>query len=392
MATSSLLHMRKGRTAASCLFLANGMIVGAWVLMIPAIKARLGIGESELGILILIFGVGALTFMPLTGALISRIGTLWPIRIFAVAASVSLMLMAFAPNPIAAAFLIFWVGGAVAGMDVAMNANVIDVESSMGTPIMSSCHGFWSLGGLVSAALGGFSMTHWGLWGHATLWCVIIFALVVTGLVLLEVLDGPDHEANHTHAPKTKILPRTLLPLMLGVIAFFSVVPEGVIIDWSALYLAQERGFLEANAGWGFAATSASMAVVRFLGDDIRARFGAAKTLVSCIVIAISGFVLIIVSEAQWLTLLGFFITGLGLSNIFPIAISAAGNVPNEHKGVAVSFVAAVGYCGILVAPPLFGFLAERFNYGLIFLVIPISLCVALLFIKPVHYADKVHS
>ena len=42
-------------------------------------------------------------------------------------------------------------GGLIGGMDVAMNANAVAVERRMGRAIMSSCHAWWSMGGLVGA-------------------------------------------------------------------------------------------------------------------------------------------------------------------------------------------------------------------------------------------------
>ena len=43
-------------------------------------------------------------------------------------------------------------------LDVAMNADAVLVEARYGRPIMSSCHGMFSLGGLAGAALAGGAM------------------------------------------------------------------------------------------------------------------------------------------------------------------------------------------------------------------------------------------
>ena len=49
--------------------------------------------------------------------------------------------------------------------------------------------------------------------------------------------------------------------------ALFSMIPEGAVLDWSALYLKQELGASIEAAGFAFAAFSATMAIMRFSGD-----------------------------------------------------------------------------------------------------------------------------
>ena len=87
---------------------------------------------------------------------------------------------------------------------------------------------------------------------------------------------------------------------------------------------------------------------------------------------------------------MGFFVAGLGLSNLFPIAISAAGNLPNIPSGIAVSIVTSVGYSGILLAPALFGIVAQIWDYALIFMIMPVGLLTVFLAMGPVKYADMV--
>jgi hypothetical protein len=54
--------------------------------------------------------------------------------------------------------------------------------------------------------------------------------------------------------------------------------------------------------------------------------------------------------------LAGFVLVGLGLANVFPLAIARAGAIGGAG-GVALA--STVGYSGLLGGPPLLGFLAE---------------------------------
>ena len=57
------------------MFFINGFLTGSWAPQIPVFLTRLDISKFTLGVLILGFGLGALTFMPLSGYLMSRYGS-----------------------------------------------------------------------------------------------------------------------------------------------------------------------------------------------------------------------------------------------------------------------------------------------------------------------------
>ena len=152
------------RLAVSLMFLANGFVVGSWAPKIPEFAKRLSLDESTLGLMIMCFGIGSLCTMPVVGALISRNGSHRVMRLVAAVTIPCLMLVTVAPSIWTAAAALFLVGGLIGGMDVAMNANAVEVEKRQGRAIMSSCHGFWSLGGVVSAKPRRRS--------DSTLWCL----------------------------------------------------------------------------------------------------------------------------------------------------------------------------------------------------------------------------
>ena len=81
-------------------------------------------------------------------------------------------------------------GGLVGGMDVAMNANAVSVERRMGRAIMSSCHAWWSLGGLAGAATGGVLIARLGVAGHGV--AVLAACLAILAAAIPAVLhDAP---------------------------------------------------------------------------------------------------------------------------------------------------------------------------------------------------------
>ncbi|WP_179875475.1 MFS transporter [Sinorhizobium sp. BJ1] len=376
-------YMSKNRLAVSLLFLMNGFITGSWAPKIPEFKDRLGIGESVLGLLILVFGIGSLVLMPIAGGYIARIGSEKVAKTTAIILSPLLLVLTLLPDVWTAAIGMFLLGGFVGAMDVAMNANAVEVEKSMRRAIMSSCHAYWSLGGLIGAGIGGFLMARVGVLPHAILVTGLCAAILAVAWPMI-LADQP-----HPAAAKEKLkLPLTPLPWLVGLMALFSMVPEGAVLDWGALYLRNELGASVELSGFGFAAFSATMAAMRFAGDHVRDRFGATTTLRICTVTALVGMVLAGLAPNAAMAVLGFAVAGIGISNMVPIAFSAGGNMPGLQPGIGLAVATTMGYSGMLFAPSLIGFIAEHSGFAVIFASLPVLFIVVLLLSHHAVHAD----
>src|SRR5687767_14290740 len=117
--------LRVPRLAVLGVFFVNGVVIGTWVVRIPAIKERLGLGEGLLGVALLGAAVGALVAMPIVGALVSRLGSRRVVGTAALLLSVSLLMPALAPNLPSLVLALVMLGAANGGLDVAMNAQAV---------------------------------------------------------------------------------------------------------------------------------------------------------------------------------------------------------------------------------------------------------------------------
>lgn len=363
----------RGRWAVAAMFLVNGFIMGAWAPQIPLILPRLGIGSAVMGLLILLIGAGAVGAMLFAGKLIAAHGSRRMAVMFGLLFVPTLPLIVLAPSiwliaPVMVAF------GAFAGsMDVAMNANAVAVERQLGRAIMSSSHGFWSLGGFIGGAFGGRVIEAvgpgWQAFGVAVISGFII--LLAAGYLLPDVRLASQATAEKPH---TAMFPRVPVLYLLGAMALFSMVPEGSVLDWAALYLHSELGSGLARAGLAFGFFSGAMAIMRFLGDGVRNRFGAVATLRISGIVGAVGLMIAAVAPVDTMAVAGFALAGLGVANMVPIMFSAAGNHPELSAGSGIATVTMIGYSGILVAPSAIGFVAQhigfRLTYGTVALLL----------------------
>ncbi len=363
-ATPTSANAASARWAVAAAFFMNGFMTGSWAPQIPLLVTRLGISEFVLGLLILVFGIGALTAMPFSGYLMTKRGSRPVVIGFAWILVFALLLVALAPNVWLTALTMYIFGATTGAMDVAMNANAVAVEKRLSRAIMSSSHGFWSLGGFVGGGIGGIAIQQFGHLPHAMFATVVAAAMTAFALRYL-IEDKPvAHESRHFRMPRLAAI------YLVGLMALFSMIPEGAVLDWAALYLKQELGADIATAGFAFAAFSGIMALMRFLGDGVRNRFGAVNTLRVSALVAAAGMLAAGLAPNPWIAIAAFAMCGLGVANMVPIAFSAAGNQPGVVPNIGMSVVTTMGYSGILVAPSAIGFVAGHTGFAPIFVTL----------------------
>lgn len=349
-------------------FFLNGTAFGGWAAQVPRATQRLQMDEGTFGLILLGMGVGAVVAMIFSGHLTARYGAGALIRLSLAVLLASYLALSTAPTlPVfAAAVLLFGASGGL--MDVAMNAYAADVEAHMDWRVMASFHGMWSVGGVVGTIAVSQLLAVSSDLTQALVLTVAVVALFLTCQHQLVALR------RHAHETSRQRLVITRLTLVLALLATLSFSAEGAVRDWSSLFL---TGDLEASierAAWGYGAFSATMALCRLSGDWMRVRFGERNVVVTSAIIALVGFALSIGFHDYLLAVLGFALVGIGLSNIVPILISAAGR--NAAPGPSIAFVVSFGYAGFLATPPILGFIAAQTSLATMFAVVAASCAV----------------
>jgi fucose permease len=251
-----------------------------------------------------------------------------------------------------------------------MNANASEVEAARGIPTMSSFHGFFSLGGLVGAALGGLLIGA-GLGdgrGALMVSAAIAAAVALCARRLLAVPPAPHASSQLSHFA----LPRGQA-LFLGLLGLLCFAVEGALVDWSALLLKERTQVDAASAALGYSAFSVAMAACRFAGDRLVLRFGPLRVMVAGGAGMFAGLTLAVVSTHFVLSALGFALIGLAAANVVPLIFAAAARMPGMSTGGGLATVATLGYAGLLMAPPLIGAIAAHTNIAVALGILSLS-------------------
>jgi MFS family permease len=347
--------MSSARIAVSAVFFLHGIGSGMWVARIPAVQEHLGLSVGPLGLALLGGGLGTLAAMLPAGVLITRHGSRQMVLWTAWPAALSIALLGLAPDGLTLFLaLTFW-GASMSAVDVSMNAQGSTVEQLLGRPVMSSLHGFWSLGTMSGAAVGAvLAASGISVQTHLT----AAAPLLLIGLLLAgrHLVSGDAGRGGTTFA-----WPRGAL-LALAVVAFCAVTVEGAMFDWGGVYLRQVLVAPEALAAAAATFFSAAMATGRLGGDFFTARIRASWLARACAILAGLGLGTIVLAPAPAAVFVGLIAVGLGLSILVPLAFSAAGRSTTMSAGSAIAAVATVGYFGFLVGPPTIGLAAERLS------------------------------
>ncbi|NOD74789.1 MFS transporter [Ruegeria sp. HKCCC2117] len=361
--------------AVAAMFILNGALFGIWASRIPAVRDRLGLSHEELGYGLLFMAAGAVCSFPITGRLTDRFGAVAITRVIAVLYTLSLILLAIAGGFWGLAVFLFIFGAFHGSMDVAMNAWAAEVEQAYDKPVMSSFHAMWSLGAGLGA-LSGYAAVQMGL---SVLAHFLTAGGIVVGFAL--TLSWVHWTSKRSEGEQGSVfaLPSGIL-VLVGFTALCGALGEGAVADWSAIYLRDITNATESVAALGYAVFSVTMVAFRLAGAFVITRFGPVATARFGGLCAALGVFGVVSAVAPELALAGFALMGVGYAVIMPLAFSRAASDLDVPPGQAIASVATLGYGGLLIGPPLIGFLAELFGLRLAFSVLlPLAVLIIVL-------------
>ncbi|MEQ8366984.1 MAG: MFS transporter [Roseicyclus sp.] len=372
---SMFADLRISRVPAGA-FVGVGLFWGSFAAMLPALKARLDLSDSHLGLILLTAAAGALVAM----ALAPRVDAAWP----RMGLTLSGLAMAFAVLPIGLAdtFWIFAIGmvaiGTATGLyDILGNARVSRLEARHDLALMNLNHALYSFSYAAAAMMAGLAREAAiapGLW-FAIVAALILCAVALTWTARPQKGAAPD-------APQNSRGPVSAFVWGAGLVVLIGFFAENATEGWSALHIERTLEGGAAQGALGPAMLGLTMGIGRLAGHMVTVRGGEMRVLFWSALIAAVGLGIAAVAPVPVVAYVGFGLLGLGVSVVGPLAIALAGQTaPARERTLAVSRAAMIGYFGFFLGPPLMGFMSEAFGLRVAFamgaamvLVIPVVL------------------
>lgn len=359
--------MNRQALAVGLVFASDSLLFGSWVAHIPHIKEKLHLSDSDLGLTLFAMPIGLIVMNPITGWIIAKLGEAKACFWSAIGLVIAISIPINAPNQAIMAGGLFLLGLTNALINVAMNTTASNVERTQHISIMSSCHGMWSLGGLLGSGIAGFVIAlHVSPSVHMGLMAGIILLATFLLQPILQTIPSSSKTETGEKAGASFVMPNLDLLIMIF-IGLAVAMGEGVALDWSAVYLRETLGASSQVAALGFGAFSLTMTSFRFLGDGIIPRIGPKRWLLFGGLLGALGLILAIVLPYPATALIGFALLGAGCSLGAPILYSASMRVPGIPPAAGLATFATFSFIGFLAGPPVIGFVSESFGlyYGL---------------------------
>ncbi len=369
---------RSRRLHISSIFFFYGLCYASWAARIPTIQQNLHLSETALGAVLFAMPIGSFLTVPLTGWLVAKAGSRKVVIVSVLVYSSMLAAIGFADTVFQLVVALFLFGSFGNMLNISINTQAIGVEALYTKRILSSFHGMWSLAGLVGASIGLFLIGR-GVSTSIHLAGIGVFAFG-NALICMPYLLYED--INRDKKRKVFVMPdRTMI--ILGMVAFCSMMCQGAMFDWTGVYF---RKVLQVDKAWigaGLTAFMVSMALVRFIADWLTHHLGLKKILQLSGLLSAGGLIVSVCFPYLVPATIGFILVGVGVSPVVPLVFSAVGKSKTLSPGVAIAAVSTLGFIGLLIGPPMIGFVAGATSLKISFIILAaISLVVFVLAFK----------
>jgi predicted MFS family arabinose efflux permease len=346
--------LSRARWATRAQFLNLGFVAGVWGVHVPSLKAGYGLDERTLSGALLSMSVGSLLTLVIAGRAVGALGARTTSVIagwgFCLALGLSLVLPGFwALVPV-----MILLGASESVFDVAINAEGTTLETLSRRAVMSGFHGMFSLGAMLGAASAA-AMIKAAIPASTQLAAVgvlVAVAILIASRGMLAAHPVPDASQAHFAWPKGTLL-------LIGMLICCGMLAEGVMYNWSVLYVNQELRAPQATAAMAYVAFAGATAAMRFAGDSVRARVSERTMLIAGPALTAVAMLLVLLVARPWFAMAGFAFVGIGLATVVPILYNAATRVPGVSRAAAIASVSSIGYVGFMIGPPIIGAIAH---------------------------------
>ena len=352
----------KQRFFLNVYFFLSGICFSTWASRIPTIKAFFGYNDAELGTVLLFMPISSLVGLPLSGWLVSRFDSRQPMTVALMFLAVALIFIGWAPSSFLLICGVCLFSFSMRIMNIAVNTQAITLQKQFERKINGAFHGLWSTGGIVGVGISTlFVGLNVSMGIHFT---IIAIITIVTALYSFRFLLSNDKVVSGNKLMISKPDPYIVY---LGLLVFFAAICEGGMFDWSGVYF--KEVVHEDLFTLGYLIFMICMALSRFASDNLMEQWGMAKTYLISASLIFIGIALAVIFPYFWPSMIGFCLVGFGTAAVIPMTFLLAGSSKKYTPGVTISIIATYSIVGMLIGPPLIGYVAHALGLRIAFVI-----------------------
>lgn len=305
--------LRRARLAIAAAFLTQGLVFISLTTRLPRIQDRWDLDELALSgvllMMVLLAGAGSL----LAERLAPRLDSARVLRAGLLTVAVSVAVAILAPTTAVFVLGLAAYGVGLGLVDATGNMQAVALEHRLGRVVLPSCHGAWTLGGVVGAVL--------TLATTDVPWS----AVALVALLPLAAAAAPYLPRDHGEAATstdTDVPWRPIVLVGLALVCFYTV--DTAAATWGPVYLDDEFAAPEGLVALATLPYLLASGLVRLVGDGLTERVGAVRLLRLGAAVALVSLVVVVAAPSWLVAVLGFTGLGCGVAVVAPLSFSAA--------------------------------------------------------------------
>ncbi len=189
----------------------------------------------------------------------------------------------------------------------------VALEHALGRVVLPSCHGAWTLGGVVGAVV---TLATAGVPWSA----VALVALLPVAATLAPYLPRDHGEA--ATSTETDVPWRAIVTVGLALVVFYTV--DTAVATWGPVYLDDVFAAPEGLVALATLPYLLASGLVRLVGDRLTEVTGAVRLLRAGAVVAVVSLAVVVASPSWPVAVVGFTLLGCGVAVVAPLSFSAA--------------------------------------------------------------------
>jgi MFS family permease len=343
-------------------FFLSGICFSTWTSRIPTIKEFFDYNDAELGTVLLFMPIGSLAGLPLSGWLVSKFDSRQPMTAGVILLAIAMVFIGWAPNTFLLILGVTIFSFSMRIMNIALNTQALTLQKQFEKKINGMFHGLWSTGGIVGIGISTlFVGMNLSMAVHLT---IISILTIVIALYSYRFLLQHDRSTTGNKLSMSKPDPYIVY---LGLLVFFAAICEGGMFDWSGVYF--KEIVHEDLFTLGYLIFMICMALSRFASDSMMDRFGMPRTYIISASLIMTGIAMAVLFPFFWTSMIGFCLVGLGTAAVIPMTFLLAGSSKKYSPGVTISIIATYSIVGMLLGPPLIGYVSHALGLRVAFVI-----------------------
>jgi len=339
--------------------LAFGIVFISLGSIAPDLKNNLNLSDIEAGTLFSILPVGVLLGSLVFGPMIDKSGYKLLLVTSCLLIFAGFEGIAFASSGGLIKVWIFLTGLGGGAINGATNALVSDISEKNKGANLSLLGVFYGIGALGTPLLTGL-LREW--YSFETIFAFIGAFTFALAILFLLISFPPPKQAQGFPLKKIASLLKESVLWLVAFFLFFQSAFEGIINNWTTLFLTDHMAFPESTALYGLSSFVGGIILVRLLLGSVFRQLSTANIMTGSFILLFAGIVVLKTAASFSTAAIGLFIIGTGLGGGFPLMLGLAGERFSSLSGTAFSFALVLALLGNTLINYFMGIIAQNFG------------------------------